>query len=216
MSLNNLSYCRYRAETSSDWTSEHWRVWNIVQAIKGKAMKGYTSVEIGGVVRRLDSNNPQIAVDWFVDRVQLETRFGNGIYLLCPIPSSQCTPTSAHVSATMSLAQALFKRISQLKVWPHLKFKKPMPRKIRDGKVLYENLVCTAEVPRGYLILLDDVCTTGAHALASQRRLLEHGARDTDAGSQVERCANRGAKAVQDQQLADEVAQKWTDQESWQ
>jgi hypothetical protein len=76
------------------------------------------------------------------------------------------------------LAQSLRKRLPNLKVWPHLKFKKPMARKVRDEDVLFENMVYTERVPPGYLILLDDVCTTGAHARAAQRRLRESGAKD--------------------------------------
>jgi hypothetical protein len=171
MSLDNISYCRYLTDISQDWRPEHWRVWNLVQAIKGHECNGYAFLEVGGVRKRVDSKNPQVAIDWFADRVVSETKFGSGNYILCPIPGSQCTPTSTDITRTVVLAESLSKRLPQLKVWPNLKFKKPMQRKIRDEEVLFNNLVCTASVPSGYIILLDDVCTTGAHARAAQRRL---------------------------------------------
>src|SRR6266700_5713262 len=128
MSLDNISYCRYLTDVSQTWLPEHYRVRNIVRAIKGDSFNGYAFLRIGNVVRRLDSNNPQVATEWFVDRVAEETEFSKGNYILCPIPGSQCTPSSTHVPRTLLLAQSLSQRLPQLKVWDHLRFKKPMTR----------------------------------------------------------------------------------------
>jgi predicted amidophosphoribosyltransferase len=125
----------------------------------------------------LDTNNPQTAIDWFVDRVAEEVDFTKSKNTLCPIPGSQCIPSSTHIYRTLALAASLAQRLPGLQVWPHLKFKQPMPRKIRDEDLLFKNLVCTAPVPTGDIILLDDVCTTGAHARAAQRRLVKEGAK---------------------------------------
>jgi hypothetical protein len=176
MSLDNISFSRYLTDPTQKWLPEHYRVRNIVRAIKGDPFNGYASLRIGNVIKRLDSANPQVAVEWFVDRVATEIKFSNGDHFLCPIPGSQCTPSSTETPRTLQLAQSLSQRLPQLKVWDHLRFKEPMAKKIRDEEVLYRNLVCTARVPSGYLILLDDVCTTGAHARAAQRRLQEDGA----------------------------------------
>jgi hypothetical protein len=177
MSLVNISFCRYLADPSCR-SQESWDVAKIVRAIKDDPINGYADLKIGGKFRRLDADHRQVATDWFVDRVVSETDIYGREYILCPIPDSQCTPSSSHTPRTLLLAQSLSKRLPDLKVWPHLKFKKPMARKVRDELVLYQNMVCTEHVPSGYIILLDDVCTTGAHARAAQRRLMENGAKD--------------------------------------
>ena len=178
MSLQNISYCRYLADIRFPWRQANYDVAKIVRAIKEEPFRGYADLKIGGATKRLDPDHPQIATEWFIERVIEETKFSPGDHILCPIPDSQCTPLSTHTPRTVQLARTLSKRVPQLKVWHHLKFKKPMPRKLRDEELMYQNLLCTAPVPEGYLILLDDVCTTGAHARAAQRRLTVHGARD--------------------------------------
>jgi hypothetical protein len=176
MSLDNISYCRYLADIRYRWTQENYDVAKIVRAIKEESFKGYADLRVGKSLVRLDPDHRRVATDWFVNQVATETDFSGGIRYLCPIPDSQCTPTSTHASRTLVLAEQLSQRIPQLKVWPHLKFCKPMPRKIRDEELLFSNMVLTARIPNGYVILLDDVCTTGAHARAAQRRLVENGA----------------------------------------
>jgi len=178
MSLANISYCRYLADITKPWRQEHYDVAKIVRAIKGEPFKGYADFRIGKVSQRLDPEHRQVAVDWFVDRVTTETKFSNGDHLLCPIPDSQSTRSSTCPPRTLTLAQALSKRLPALKIWDHLRFRTPMPRRVRDEELLFENLVCTAPVPLGYIILLDDVCTSGAHARAAQRRLRSHNASD--------------------------------------
>jgi hypothetical protein len=171
MSLDNISYCRYLADIRQPWRQEHYKVAKIVRAIKGEPFNGYADFKIGEVWQRLDPDHGQVATDWFVDRVATETKFSGSGHLLCPIPDSQSTPSSTHAPRTLALARRLSERLPQLKIWDHLRFKKPMPRKVRDEEMLFENFVCTATVPSGYIILLDDVCTSGAHARAAQRRL---------------------------------------------
>lgn len=111
-----------------------------------------------------------------VDRVATQIKF-TGKTFLCPIPGSQCTPTSIGISRTLLLAQRLAEKNPQLTFWPHLKFAKPMERKIRNEETLYAGLLCTAPILKSDFLLLDDVCTTGAHARAAQRRLVERGAK---------------------------------------
>jgi hypothetical protein len=133
MILNNVSFCRYLADTDFSWCQENWDVSKIVRAIKGESFKGYTSLRIGGALQRLDSEHRQVATDWFVDRVG-QTSLARDEYILCPIPDSQCTPSSSHTPRTLVLARELRKRFPQLKVWPNLKFNKPMQRKFGTKK----------------------------------------------------------------------------------
>ena len=176
MSLHNISVCRYLTDISGEWSQDHYRARNIVRAIKGDTFNGYAFFRVCGVLRRLDSKNIQTAVDWFVDRIAEEVQFTGKSNTICPIPDSQSTPSSTRVFRTLALAVSLAQRMPKLKVWPHLKFKQPMQRKIRDEDLLFRNLVCTAPIPTGDIVLLDDVCTTGSHARAAQRRLVKEGA----------------------------------------
>jgi hypothetical protein len=175
MSLKNISFCRYLADIRFPWGQANYDVAKIVRALKEEEFNGYADLRFGTTSKRLTPENPLIATEWFVETVKEQVRFSEGSYILCPIPDSQCTPTSTHVPRTLRLAQALSQRIPRLKVWHHLKFAKPMPRKLRNEEFIYQNMVCPEQVPVGYLILLDDVCTTGAHARAAQRRLLQCG-----------------------------------------
>jgi orotate phosphoribosyltransferase len=47
----------------------------------------------------------------------------------------------------------------------------------RDPQELYENLVVTKDPPKGSLVLVDDVRTTGGHLLSAAARLVEKGGR---------------------------------------
>ena len=176
MSLGNISFCRYLADIRYPWRQANYDVAKIVRAIKEEPFNGYADLRVGKTGKRLTPENPQIATEWFIESVVEQVQFYDGEYILCPIPDSQCTPTSTHIPRTLRLAQTLSKRLPRLKIWHHLKFAKPMQRKLRDEELIFQNMICSAQAPNGFLILLDDVCTTGAHARAAQRRLLQHGA----------------------------------------
>jgi hypothetical protein len=173
----NISYCRYKT-TAGGWTPAQCISQGVVKAIKGQAFNGYRDITVAGITRRLEPGNRDLAIDWFVERVMDETEFDDGLYSLVPIPDRDKTPKSTDPPRTSILAQKLAARIpEQFDIWDHLRFRKPIPEKTRDEQFLYDNLVCTSDKPpAGYVILLDDVCTTGAHVLAARRRLLECGA----------------------------------------
>jgi hypothetical protein len=177
--MENISYCRYKT-TPGGWTPAQCITQGIVKAIKGKPFNGYRDITVGGTTRRLEPGNSDLASDWFVEQVLEETEFDDGLYTLVPIPDRDKTPTARHLARTFTLAQKLVEGLpNQFDIWDHLRFRKPMPEKTRDEQALYANMVCTTDSPpAGYVILLDDVCTTGAHARAARRRLIEIGAKD--------------------------------------
>jgi hypothetical protein len=175
--LDHFSYCRFFTKVDRDWSQDQWRARDIVRAVKGETFGGSVWLTVGGVRRTLDKNHPEVAFEWFVEQVQLTTRFPlAGNYYLCPIPDSKCTVSSGRPSKTMRLAEALTKGIHKLAIWDGLRFTREMPKsrdsKMRDEEVLYQALITISAVPNGHIILLDDVCTTGAHARAAARRLL--------------------------------------------
>jgi predicted amidophosphoribosyltransferase len=135
-------------------------------------------LNVGSGWKRLDPGHREVAIEWFVSAVAAQTKFDPVVHLLCPIPDSQSIPSSRQPPRTLLLAEALSKWFPSLKVWDHLRFQKPMPRRVRNEELLFQNLVFTAPVPAEYIILIDDVCTTGSHARAAQRRLRGKTAKD--------------------------------------
>jgi len=79
------------------------------------------------------------------------------------------------------LAKALAVQLGG-EVWDRLRWKTIMTPSsqggTRDPQELYDNLVVTKQPPpKGSLMLIDDVRTTGAHLLAAAARLAEKGGR---------------------------------------
>jgi predicted amidophosphoribosyltransferase len=139
-------------------------------------------LDVGGIPVLLDKDHTQSAFDWFAERVDKETTFAKDTtYLVCPIPDSECTAKCGRPSKTLKLAQAITARIPRIGILDVLRFTKPMPKSsetnIRDEEALFKAMVCSVQkVPNAHILVLDDVCTTGAHARAAARRLMAHGA----------------------------------------
>ena len=179
--LDHFSYCRFLTSTEQTWTTDHWRARDIVRAIKGETFGGYVELKIKNTWHTIDAAHPQVAYDWFADRVAAETSFDSKTtFYLCPIPDSECTVSAARPSKTMRLAEILVARIPALEIWDGIRFRRKMPKSresnMRNEAVLFEALHSRSHIPSGCIILLDDVCTTGAHARAAARTLKRGGA----------------------------------------
>ena len=177
--LDNISYCRYISDRSVR-SKSHWDARAIVRAIKGDAFGGYADLQIDGAWRRLDQSHAELALQWFVERVYKETSFDPKTkYILVPIPHSSCTVQCGESPKVLTLAKALQQRLPQLQVADILRFKQVMPKtsetNMRDENILYEATLLLQKPPVGNLILLDDVCTTGAHAKAAARAIRGNG-----------------------------------------
>lgn len=180
MSLNNISYCRYLAKRDGSWTQEQWQARDIVRSIKGEAFGGHVDLVIGGKNRTLDQAHSELAFYWFAETVEKQTKFeGTAGYALCPIPDRLCTATCGRSSKTMKIAEALASRLPKLKVWDGLRFTREMAStrstNMRDPEKIFQALTLISRIPDKYIILLDDVCTTGAHARAAARIIRKNG-----------------------------------------
>ena len=179
--LENISYCRFLTKIDRTWSQDQWRARDIVQAVKGKSFDGYVYLTVRGANRLLDKDNPEVAFEWFVEQVQTTTHFSSKLkHYICPIPDSKCTVLSGRPSKTMRLANALVGVLPQLGIWDSLRFYQEMPKSsevnMRDEEALFQALRTLSKPPKGRIILLDDVCTTGAHARAAARELTRVGA----------------------------------------
>jgi len=173
LKLDNISYCRYISDRHLR-NQSHWDARAVVRAIKGDEFGGYADLKIGGIWRRLDQSHPELAVEWFTERVLQETSFSsNETYVLVPIPHSSCTVMSGETPKVFAIALALQRRIPRLQIADILRFNEVMPKSsetnIRDENLLFQATRLIQKPPKGNIILLDDVCTTGAHAKAAAR-----------------------------------------------
>jgi hypothetical protein len=183
MLLQNISYLRYRRydpTSEHKWSQEHWDARAIVEAIKNEPYKGYAAVSIGNKWRTIDYANRAVAIEWFIDRVKKQTNFLDpGGYAICPIPDRSCTVKNGRPSKVMELAIPLAQAFPNLAIWDGLRFTREMPSSratgMRDENVIFGALTMIGTPPDKYILILDDVCTTGSHARAAARILKKAG-----------------------------------------
>ncbi len=183
MALRVISFATYLTNVDVVWRGEDYDALKFVKAIKGKPINNYAYVPVGKAKRLLQERNADDAIGWFGEMAMAPTtavRLPRPL-ILVPIPNSSCTTTNGKVPRTTRLAKALLVQLGEGEVWDRLRWKRIMTPSsqggTRDRQELYDNLVVTKEPPKGSLVLIDDVRTTGAHLLAAAARLMEKGAR---------------------------------------
>jgi predicted amidophosphoribosyltransferase len=183
MALRVISFATYLTNVDVVWRGEDYDALKFVKAIKGKPINKYAYVPVGKAKRLLQERNADDAITWFGEMAMAPTRDLRipRPLVLVPIPNSSCTTTNGKVPRTTRLAKALLVQLGEGEVWDRLRWKTSMTPSsqggTRDPQELYDNLVVTKEPPKGSLVLIDDVRTTGAHLLAAAARLVEKGAR---------------------------------------
>jgi hypothetical protein len=206
MSIRLLSYMRYLSG-GAVYTQPFYDTHKLVTALKGEPVKGFVNIKLGGKTIELRDENKEVAVDWFGERVA-EVKFTPGLaYYICCLPDSNCTLDGTRTSKIERLALAIRARVPQINIVDTFRFKNPMPKShetnMRDPAVLYSALEVLASPPLdGRVIVLDDVCTSGAHIAAAAAHLKVHGVSDI-----VAVCAARTNYNNQD------VAMKWQAEE---
>jgi hypothetical protein len=183
MALRVISFATYLTNVDVAWRGEDYDALKFVKAIKGKPINKYAHVPVGKVRRLLQERNADDTIGWFGEMAMAPTRDLRIPHplILVPIPNSSCTTTNGKVPRTTRLAKALAVQLGG-EVWDRLRWKTIMTPSsqggTRDPQELYDNLVVTKEPPpKGSLVLIDDVRTTGAHLRAAAARLVEKGAR---------------------------------------
>ena len=183
MALRVISFATYLTNVDVAWRGEDYDALKFVKAIKGKPINKYAYVPVGKAKRRLEQGNADDAIGWFGELAMAPTRDSRlpRPLILVPIPNSSCTSTNGKVPRTTRLAKALLVQLGEGEVWDRLRWTTIMiPSSqggTRDPQELYENLVVTKDPPKGSLVLIDDVRTTGGHLLAAAARLVEKGGR---------------------------------------
>jgi predicted amidophosphoribosyltransferase len=128
----------------------------------------------------LTKNNADDAIKWFGELAASylqEKKFTKDLVFI-PVPNRKALRSNSVLPRTLLLAKAIAERLDDAKVFDCLRWEKPMEKRIRDPRFLYENLAFIGRrIPEGTPILVDDVRTTGAHLLAAAAKLKDKGVR---------------------------------------
>jgi predicted amidophosphoribosyltransferase len=151
----------------------------MVKALKGDPMHpdAYFFVKIGGVRKQFDQSNRGD----FVKRIpralaKMILRKIDDPAILVPIPNSHVTEPNADSFRTLELAKAVADESGgKLRAVPALVFHEPQQKSREGGSRdpdyfvdAYERVAVKVEGP---VVLIDDVCTSGAHMIGAYRKL---------------------------------------------
>lgn len=179
MALSVISFATYLTRSDTPWGDKDFHSLAFVKAVKGKPFGGWADVPVLGRTERLNAKTAANASGWFAELAASEIiKMGlPGPLILIPIPNSYSTVKNGRKPRTAVLAEDIASKLKNAKVWDGLRWAKEMKpthqEGTRDPQILYDNLVVTADLPKGTYILVDDVFTKGGHAQAVVARLAD-------------------------------------------
>jgi len=174
--LKLITLCSYLTDVSEGWRPDDYHASKMVKALKGDPINGYFYLEIGNQKRRFTQAN----IDEFLARIpralwKMIQRKIDGQASLVPIPNSHVTDVSDDNFKTLDLATDVARHsCGQLTVVPALVFEKPQTKSREGGPRnpnYFETAYRLANVVRGPIVLLDDVCTSGGHIIGAYQKL---------------------------------------------
>jgi hypothetical protein len=191
MSLRLLTFCRYYTGPFPR-NQEYFDSHKLVKSIKDEEFRGYVDVRIHDQNYRIEQSNRELALMWFADSMRkLSWSQDLSHYFLCAIPDSACTVSACRPSKVSRLVEAVATELPGINIWDGLRFSRVMPKSsetnMRDLQVLYDAMSVVQSPPgSGEILLIDDVCTTGAHLRAASARI-----RESEGHCRVAICAAR-------------------------
>jgi len=168
MDVEVISFVAY--VTQPPWSPPDRRAIAFIRAAKGQPASPDNS--------RLHAVVNQHAFGWFgkMAAVVLEMKRLDPPITLIPMPNSDCYIGSGEGPRTTALASAITKHLRNATVVDAMRWRACQTPAheggARDPEALYRALVLLLPIPeKGTLIIVDDVLTTGAHALAAAAKV---------------------------------------------
>jgi hypothetical protein len=162
------------------WRAQDYTGHKIVQAVKGKPIKGYFELLVGGKVKKFEQSNIGAFMPILFNTIGKKiAELTKGPIDIVPIPNSTAVVGSKDDFKTLSHAEAIAEAVGdRATAIPALRWKvakKPAHEGgSRDPQVLFENLRLVKK-PSNSVVLFDDVVTTGSQMVAAYRRLSQEG-----------------------------------------
>jgi hypothetical protein len=155
------------------WRQPDYNANKLVKSLKGDQINGFAVIrDVTGTYVRITSQSSEPAYrlfsNWGARRL---TELSLGPVVLVPVPSSTCTAFDM-VTTPVKMARALRQAMphGQAAVGQWLRFQEAMQSSrtggTRNRDVLRDNLRLSEAFAASRVVLIDDVKTTGAHALA--------------------------------------------------
>lgn len=168
-------------QSGEGWGGLDWDAYKFVQALKGKAFKGYADLpKPDGTWVRITVANRAGAFDLFGQwGAKKLNELGIGNALLVPVPASDCVALGTDQKG-MALAEAIAKYHPGCTPVSGLHWAEPLQKAsaggTRNANTLFEVLRVKTDMPKDPpVILIDDVASTGGHLLACARGLRHFG-----------------------------------------
>lgn len=170
--LKLVSICAYLTDVSVEWRGIDHTSSKMVKALKGDPINGYFEHKIAGKIRRFDQAN----IKDFLDRIppalaKLIARHVSTNATIVPIPNSHVIDIQGPNFRTLELARSVAQTSDhQFQAVPALVFAEPQVKSREGGPrdpYHFENVYRIVTEVEGPIILLDDVCTSGAHMIGA-------------------------------------------------
>ncbi len=161
-------------ESGAQWRNTDYDAFKLVQALKGKPIKGYVTLK----GRRFTTANPAPAFTIFGDwGASVLAKIGGTGYL-APVPSASATTLEGDPKGA-SLAAAVANLAPSYVALDTFCWQEAMPKSSQGGsrhqQTLFNNLKVRSGLEPQNFVLIDDVVSTGSHLLACARALRHFG-----------------------------------------
>ncbi|MEI8715662.1 hypothetical protein [Mesorhizobium sp. ISC11] len=172
---------QYLTSSVGQMRREDYNATLLVHAVKGKPIGSsqYAHVRIGGSSVMITDASKDRAMDWFGEwAAPFVKAQGWAPKVLVPIPNRSAVAGNSAVPRTALIAHAVRRATGgAVVVADVLRWKRQLPKSTdmasRRPEVLLPDLILTGKVPVGTVVLIDDVFTSGGHAIASTWRLAD-------------------------------------------